>query len=142
MLSKIRQSFAQDKKKSYILKKFVSEKEIGFIFRVADLIIARSGINTVSEILVMEKISLLIPLPSGQRNEQLVNARLVEKLGVGIVLRQEDSTPEIIHAKIENIFENYQNYVKNSKAAKKLIKLGAAKKVVDILMEYYGEARN
>ncbi len=137
-LSKIADSLPDEIKKNYIIRKFVSEKEIGFIYSVADLVIARSGINTVCELLAMEKISILIPLPSGQINEQLSNAKLVVQKGVGEILPQEHATGKALTEMVHKIFDNFKDYKKNTAEAKKIVTLGAAAKIADILEKYYG----
>lgn len=139
-LVEVAQALPPEVKKNYIVKKFVSEDEIGFVLKSADLVVARSGINTVSEILALEKICLLIPLPSGQRNEQLENARMVKKLGVGEFIDEKDATPAKIMDVINSIFEKFWEYKKNSEAAKKTIKLNADRVIVEILEKNYGDA--
>ena len=59
------------------LKNLLNRKSVSKVLSRADLVISRSGINTVTELLYLGKPSLLIPLPYGQHNEQLANAQFV-----------------------------------------------------------------
>ena len=86
----------------------------------------------------MEKISILVPLPQGQLNEQLSNAKLVEKMGVCEILEQEAATDTVLIEMINKVFENFGDYKKNTPEAKKIVTLGAASKIADILEKYYG----
>lgn len=93
-LHALREGLSEDLRNKYHLKKFVEPKEIGWILQHADVIVSRSGINTVVELLELGIPTLLIPLPHGQRNEQLENAKLLAGKGLGEYLLQKDSTSE------------------------------------------------
>lgn len=66
---------------------------VGEIFSLADIILSRSGANTVYEILSLGKLAVLIPIPWSSGNEQLLNAQLVAKTGLGFILNQYDEMP-------------------------------------------------
>ncbi len=137
-LNEIRDSLPSNLAKNYILKKFISEKEVGYVFSISDLIISRSGINTVLEILATGKVGLFIPLKSGQQNEQLDNAKLVKEVGIGDYIEEERADPELIKTKINDMIDNKENYLKNIMEAKNVVKMGAAEKIVDIIYHNYG----
>jgi len=48
---------------NYLLKKFIDPAEIGDLLSSSTLIISRSGINTVTELIYFEKPAILIPFP-------------------------------------------------------------------------------
>lgn len=87
-LEKVRNSLPEKLRADYILKKFVYPDEIGWVLAHADLVVARSGVNTVLELIALKKRALLIPLPHGQIGEQLVNAQLIKKMGLGEYVEQ------------------------------------------------------
>ena len=93
-LQELRIGLSDELKKKYCLKKFVEPQEIGWILQNTNLVISRSGINTVVELLELGIPALLIPLPHGQRNEQLENAELFASNGLGEYLLQKDITSE------------------------------------------------
>lgn len=78
----------------YVVRKYIYPQEIGWVFKHADLIVARAGINTVNEIMTLNKRCLLIPLPHGQKNEQLKNAQMAKRDGYGTFLTQDEITHE------------------------------------------------
>ncbi len=94
----------------YILTKFVNPASVGALMKSADLVIARSGINTVSELIYLNTPALLIPLPHGQNNEQMLNARFFEKQGLGIILEQEKANPEIFRQAIDTMIEHLSKF--------------------------------
>lgn len=60
--------------KHYYPYSYIESPDIGWIFHYSQIIIARSGANTVQEIAALNKKSILIPLPVSQQDEQLKNA--------------------------------------------------------------------
>lgn len=141
-LQKLRESFDENKKKRYILRKFIFPEEIGSIFAQADLILSRSGANSVSEIMMTQKMSLLIPLPHGQDNEQLVNAKLIESLGIGEYIEQDNATSVAVLSKIHSMSENENVYRKNMGKTKEFVVLGAASKIADVIKSVYDKKRD
>ena len=89
------------KQSRYTLTKFVSADDIGVLLKQADLVVGRSGINTVSELLYFEKSAILIPLPFSQRKEQKKNALFLERIGLAKVVEQDGLTSEILYSQIE-----------------------------------------
>jgi uncharacterized protein (TIGR00661 family) len=104
----------------YILKKFVDPQEVGDLFNRVSLVISRSGMNIVSELLYFEKPALLVPLPFSQNNEQLKNARFLEKMGLGKVLQQDDTDSKKLLQTINLMFANLDNYKINDQELKNL----------------------
>ncbi len=138
-LSEMKDSLPSEKKKRYILKKFVYPEEVGFVFSKANLVLARAGANTIFELIATRKMSLLIPLPHGQNNEQLTNAKLVKKLGIGEYLEQNEASGESIIAKINQMFESMKDYVENLKSAQDFVVVDAAARIVDEVERVYGK---
>jgi UDP-N-acetylglucosamine--N-acetylmuramyl-(pentapeptide) pyrophosphoryl-undecaprenol N-acetylglucosamine transferase len=135
-LNEIRKSLPEEKQEKYFLKKFIFPKEIGTIMRRADLVIGRSGANTIFEIMATGKISLLIPLPHGQVSEQLSNAKLIKTLGIGEYLEQKDAIPDRFITMIAQILKEKDLYIKNFEKAQKFIIKDAEEKIVNILEKY------
>lgn len=61
----------------YYPHEYIGIDNIGWILNHAKIIVSRSGINICQEIVALHKSSILIPLPSSQQNEQLLNAKWV-----------------------------------------------------------------
>lgn len=127
-----KRSFDENLQKRYLLKKFFSSKDIGSVYRSADLVVGRAGINTVMEILALGKICFLIPLPYGQKNEQLDNARLVKRLNAGDFVEQKKLVNGLFLEKIEYMLKNKKRFVPD-KRVDKLVKKDAALQIVKIV---------
>ena len=132
-LEKLRNSLSVKQKDRYILRKFIDPSEIGDILRRTSLVISRSGINIVIELLRFEKPALLIPLPFSQNNEQLKNAKFLEKLGLGKVLQQSELDWRKLYQAIELMFHNIDNYKIDKKQLKNLQEKKTALNIVDVI---------
>lgn len=128
-------TFPEKLQKRYTIHKFISPSETGNIMNKASLVISRSGINTVSEILYFGKPCILIPLPYGQRNEQLKNAQFIKKIGIGEYVLQSEMNSHKLLGLIGNMIEKKHDYLSNVKEAKLLIKPDAGIRIVKILYE-------
>ena len=102
-LSEYKKSLPKDMSDRYILKKYIFPDEIGSIYHLSDVVVSRSGANTIAELLALSKKALLIPLPGGQSGEQLENAEYFFQHGVGRILIQDDITNEIFLKTIEDL---------------------------------------
>lgn len=121
--------------KRYYPAKFIKPDDVGAIMESAQLVISRSGINTVTELLFFGKTCLLIPLPHGQRNEQLKNAQFLQKTGIGEYMTENELTTVKFLTKIESIFENRSKYLINAKDAANLVRKDAAGVIVKAIYE-------
>ncbi len=127
-LSEKRKRLPADLKNHYLLKEYLTE-EWGTVLKKADLVVSRAGINTVSELLVLGKPQLLIPIPWLPHDEQTKNAQMVKEMGLAEILPQDDLNPETLFGKIEMMMEKIKNYQQKPN----LVNRQAAKKIVDAL---------
>ncbi|MBU1084750.1 MAG: UDP-N-acetylglucosamine--N-acetylmuramyl-(pentapeptide) pyrophosphoryl-undecaprenol N-acetylglucosamine transferase [Candidatus Beckwithbacteria bacterium] len=95
----------QNLKSKYILKQWFTIKELSHIFKQTDIMISRSGINTVTEALLLKIKSILIPLPYTQKNEQLNNANFLKNQGLAIVLTQKNLNSKTLLTAINSVFK-------------------------------------
>ena len=119
-------------KKRYHVKKYLSVEEMGTLLNLADLVIARSGANTVTELAALGKPSLLIPLPWNYRQEQLKNALMLKKVGLAEVITQEGKrlSAKVLLERTRQMLKNISQYEKNASAAKKMVRLNAAEEII------------
>jgi len=128
-LSILKEGLNNNKRNKYLVSKFFSTEQIGAILKASSLVISRAGINSVSEIIVLKKPALLIPLPVSQKDEQLKNAIYVKKVGLGEVVEQKNMSSEEFVKVTNQMMKNIHAYkltgsVKDfpKNAAEKIIK--------------------
>ena len=73
------------------------------MMNVADLIVARAGAMTVTEIANLGKPSILIPLPNVSHNHQLYNAKVLQNIGAADIILDNELTGEKLNTNIEKI---------------------------------------
>ncbi len=81
-------------------------------FAWADVVLARSGSGTVSELLALQKPAVYIPLPKMEsRGDQIQNANFLQKLGVCEVLPQEELNEQSLIKALDQVYSNRQKYI-------------------------------
>lgn len=124
----------KEKKEGYTVQAFASPKEYAEFLAKADIVVSRSGMNTVTELLLFEKPCILIPLPHGQKNEQLKNALFLKKAGIGTVLEQKDITQEKLLHIISSVLEKKDDIRLSEKNLSKIHEK-AAEQIVAVITD-------
>lgn len=91
---KAKSSLPQTLQDEYVVKEWISEEELGWIYHQASAVIARAGANTVLELAALGVPSILIPLPFAHYDEQTLNARFLADQGGAILLSQKELMAE------------------------------------------------
>ena len=73
------------------------------IENISDLVVSRSGAMTITEIANLSKPSILIPLPNVSNDHQMYNARVLEKAGASIIIKNNELIGENLNIEIEKI---------------------------------------
>ena len=76
------------------------------IMNISDVIVARSGAMTITEISNLGKPSILVPLPNVSENHQLYNAKVLENIGAAKIILNEDLDENNLNNTIEDIILN------------------------------------
>lgn len=126
-----RRFLSKDKQERYFIAKFIEPHQVGTIIHQSDLVICRSGINTVTELIFHGKPALLIPL----NKEQMANAVFLKKLGLGEILLKEKASGEMFFNLIQLMMANLSSYNQKKEGLGKLIKRDGAEKIVKILYD-------
>jgi UDP-N-acetylglucosamine--N-acetylmuramyl-(pentapeptide) pyrophosphoryl-undecaprenol N-acetylglucosamine transferase len=95
-------------KSRYIVAAFFDEDDVSWILAKATLVVARSGANTVGELMSVGKQAILVPLPWAGGGEQEKNALMMARAGAAEVLEQEKATPETLFIHIQERMKHPQ----------------------------------
>lgn len=133
--SDIKQKLPQALRNNYEVFSRVNPLEVYKYYQKCDIIVARAGANTVSEIMTVKRPSILIPLPISFKDEQTKNAQFAKDWGIAKIITEEKLTPEILLKAIENAIESYPEIVGKIKF-KKSPDEGSSGKLLRILKEY------
>jgi UDP-N-acetylglucosamine--N-acetylmuramyl-(pentapeptide) pyrophosphoryl-undecaprenol N-acetylglucosamine transferase len=107
---------------------------LNHILASADLVISRAGASAVWEFASINLPSILIPLESGSRGEQVKNAEIFEEFGCSLVLRG-DISSETFMDSINKIMDNRENLKKMKEAAVKIGNIDSALIIAEMIKE-------
>lgn len=113
---------------NYMVKKWAG-KEWGQLLSEADLLVSRAGINTLSEMAILGKPGLVIPVPYLYKDEQNKNAKYFEKLGLVKVLPQSKLSGETLITNIKAMLKDLDKLKEEATKAKSVIIPDAAKRL-------------
>lgn len=132
-LVQLRDALQPQYKGRYEVVKFVDPQKVGGLLQQAHIVLSRSGINTVTELLYFGKPAVLVPLPYGQKNEQLTNARFLEKQRMAVVCLQDETTSAELLQILDTMKMNYKTFQDAAERSKTLVTEHAAEKIVDVI---------
>lgn len=118
---------ALDYPQRYKVSKWIDAKEVGELFRKADLVVTRAGMNTLLEVSYFGKPMLIIPLPV--HKEQSANARYFEKIGSAKILWQKDLTAGSLLKSIKEVLGVLGELEERAKGAREIIIPDAGRRV-------------
>jgi len=99
-------------------------------YAAADLVVSRSGATTVAELCVTGKPSILVPLPSASNNEQMLNAKILEKAGASVLINNSDINNKLFEV-VDALILNSDKLDEMRKSALKLANPDASKFISD-----------
>lgn len=76
------------------------------VMNISNVIVARSGAMTITEISNLGKPSILVPLPNVSQNHQLYNAKVLADVGAAQIILNDDLSKENLETEIEKIIKN------------------------------------
>ncbi|KKS71197.1 hypothetical protein A3A14_04425 [Candidatus Daviesbacteria bacterium RIFCSPLOWO2_01_FULL_43_38] len=117
------------KPERYLVRKWLEAEEMGVILEGTDLVISRAGANTLLELAFLGIPALVIPIPYLHKNEQMVNAKYFEKLGLVRVLLQKELNPENLLSSVKDMLKNLPKLKEEAKEAGKVVVPDAAKRL-------------
>lgn len=118
---------------NYHVAKHFLDDEIGYIYNCADIVIARSGANTILELIALKKPAVLIPLPIARHDEQLKHAKLLEKAGAAVIYDQEKESHKLLES-IDHVAVNYAAHEKSYDSLRALHKKDAAQTIIKAVL--------
>lgn len=103
------------------------------VLSAADLVVARSGAITVSELCAMGKPAILIPSPNVTHNHQEYNAKSVSDRGGAVTVTEREITENLIWETVNGLIHNKEKLKEMSKNAKKIAITDGTKRICDIV---------
>ena len=110
--------------------------------RIADahLVVARSGASTCTELAVIGRPSILVPLPHALEQDQKANAGVLAAAGGAWMIDQAELTPARLAADIARLVAEPERLAKAAAAARSLGRPDAVDRLADLVEEVAGNA--
>ena len=105
------------------------------MMNVADLLVCRSGAMTVTEIAIVGKPAIFVPLPSKMANRQEDNAKVLEKIGAAKIIDNDIINYQNLSSNIDNIILDKDKLSIMGKQASKLATENAEEKIYNEIIK-------
>ncbi len=113
-------------------------QQMGDAYDLADLVVARAGAMTLTEITVCGKPSILVPFPHATHNHQEANARAMVDMGAAEMILDRDLTPEHLAQTILKFVDTPGILREMSMGVLTLARPAAAEKIAAALLAFGG----
>ncbi len=123
------------KNSNYLALDYLDNDCIGYVLNSASFVISRSGANTVFELALLAKPSILIPLPIAASGEQLKNALILKSAGSAIVLNQSETNPKLLLDSINVLNKNINQYRACAQKFQKTLPKNASAKLKEVILK-------
>ncbi len=121
----------------YVVETFIDR--IDLAYAAADLVVCRSGANTVTEVAAVGLPAVFIPLPIGN-GEQALNAHPVVGAGGGLLIEDAAFTPSWVDSAVVPLVTSSERLNHMSRAASGIVRRDAAERLADMIHAAGGRA--
>lgn len=112
----------------YFCVEFLSHLDLISVMSVSNVIVARPGLGTLTELSALKKASILVPMPNSHQED---NASACAETGAAVYIEQKDLENKLVRAVSELLnSEDKRGALENQMAT--IIKSGAADTIVDL----------
>ncbi len=105
------------------------------LLKKSHLVIGRGGASTLTELMIIGRPGLIIPLPSAADNHQAENARLFSDAGAGWMTIEADFDPKMFAKRLAQLIRNPGLLHEAATRASELSRTDAADKMADIVWD-------
>jgi UDP-N-acetylglucosamine--N-acetylmuramyl-(pentapeptide) pyrophosphoryl-undecaprenol N-acetylglucosamine transferase len=106
----------------------------------ADLVVCRSGAGTVSELCVIGRGALYVPLPTAADDHQRKNAEAAQARGAGMCLPQRELTPDSLAERVRSLLSDRDALRAMGERARSIGRPDAADRVADEILAVSGRS--
>jgi len=99
------------------------------IMNVSDLVVCRSGAMTITELSLLGKPAIFIPLPTAAENHQEYNARVLESLNAAKIILDKDLTGNKLADTIKEIIDDESKLMQMGENARKIAMFDVEEKI-------------
>lgn len=105
------------------------------LMAAADLVICRAGAGTISEVCASGTPCIMVPSPNVTDNHQEKNARVLEKHGAAVVIRESDCDGDSLYETVKALLADEERLRAMRSAARKMAVVDAAERIYGVIRE-------
>lgn len=124
--------FKNGRKGTVEVRKYIDNMDV--CMAAADLVIARAGASTLSEIEALGKASILIPSPYVAENHQYHNAMALVRRNAARIIEENELTPQRLAAVMDEVLSNKEELAEMQSNAKNMAVTDSAKRIAEIIV--------
>lgn len=110
------------------------------VLNTVDLVVARSGATTLTELTALGKPSILIPSPNVTHNHQQFNAETLAKEGAALMLLESELTAEHLFTAVNTLMTDQKTRQAMGERAKEMGVPDASGRMIAVIQSLIGEA--
>ncbi len=107
-------------------------------YRVADIVITRAGLSTLSELAALSKVIIIVPMP---KTHQEGNAAFYKDKGAAMVIQQENLDEQLVE-KVTKLLGNNDACAKLRDGISAMVKPDAREKMADLIEKFAKDGQN
>lgn len=107
-------------------------RELPTIMKMAHLVVSRAGLSTISELSVLGKVAIVVPMPE---SHQEFNGQVLKDRSAAVVLNKEEFTPEGLTRIVNSLKFNVERQQLLSRNIKNLMPKDAPQKIAQIIID-------
>lgn len=116
---------------------FLEATDMGQAYAAADVVIARAGAGSITELAALKKACILVPLPTAANDEQRLNAYEVAKTGGAVVLEEANASENLLITRLSELLGDAEQRQKMGEAIHSFYHPDAAKTIAEGVVSMY-----
>lgn len=92
-------------RRRYFAVPFLDRDEMADAYAVADIVVSRSGANSITEIAATQKVAIFVPLVHSANDHQYMNAYEIAKIGGALVMEESNLGSNLLVKKINELLQ-------------------------------------
>ncbi|MEA3322951.1 MAG: undecaprenyldiphospho-muramoylpentapeptide beta-N-acetylglucosaminyltransferase [Patescibacteria group bacterium] len=123
----------------YVAVPFLNRTEMADAYAVADIIVSRSGANSITEMAATKKVAIFVPLARSANNHQYMNAYEIAKIGGAMVLEETNLGGSILTDKVTQLLHDKELRTQLQEKIHAFYHPDAAEKIADGIIKMIDE---
>ncbi len=114
---------------------FLNEVQMNDVYNLASIVISRAGSNSMYEIALHGKPSIIIPIPEEISHDQRANAYAFARTGGAVVIEEKNMSDNLLLSEIDRIMQDTQLYTEMAAAAQAFGKTDTAESMGTLIID-------